>query len=159
MLHAHRIESGVLAYSDFPVADLRRELGLTEPSFEVEFDPIGNAGGLAEDSVLRVGVAAQRGRLALRLRFRTDALDTGYAERIAGYHLTALALIAADPDAEHGRQSLLSDEEVRFQLEGLAGTPRRLPDRRVHELFEERAAITRTRSRPCTPTGNGPTGN
>ena len=65
-------------------------------------------------------------------------LDAEAAARIAGYHLTALALIAADPDAEHRRQSLLSDEELQFQLDGLAGPRRELPDRRVHELFEER---------------------
>ncbi|MGZ4618664.1 MAG: non-ribosomal peptide synthetase, partial [Frankiaceae bacterium] len=139
LLHAQRVESGVLAHSDFPVADLKRELCLTEPSFEVEFDPTGNGGPIAQDTVLRVVVLAQPGQLVLRLRFRTEALDAGYAERIAGYHLTALTLIAADPDAEHQRQSLLSAEEVRFQLEDLAGTRRRLPDRRVHELFEQRA--------------------
>ena len=74
----------------------------------------------------------------LRLRYRTEVLDADSAARIAGYHLTALALIAADPDAEHGRQSLLSAEELRFQLDGLAGPRRELPDRRFHELFEER---------------------
>ena len=74
----------------------------------------------------------------LRLRYRTDVLDADCAARIAGYHLTALALIAADPDAEHRRQSLLSAEELHFQLEGLAGPRRELPDRRVHELFEQR---------------------
>src|SRR5207244_6741730 len=55
------------------------------------------------------------------------------------YHLTALSVIAADPDAEHARQTLLSAEELRFQLNSLAGPRRKLPDRRVHELFEERA--------------------
>ena len=49
--------------------------------------------------------------------------------------------MAADPDAEHGRASLLSDEELRFQLEGLAGPRRELPDRRFHELFEERVRM------------------
>jgi len=76
--------------------------------------------------------------LVLRLRYRTDLLDADAAARIAGYHLTALALIAADPAAEHARQSLLSADEVRFQLESLAGPRRKLPGRRVHELFEER---------------------
>ncbi|MFF0011939.1 amino acid adenylation domain-containing protein [Streptomyces sp. NPDC005374] len=66
----------------------------------------------------------------LRLRHRTGALDTDAAARIAGYHLTALA----HPD----RTSLLSEEELRYQLEELAGPVRELPDRRVHELFEER---------------------
>src|SRR6266511_142504 len=58
------------------------------------------------------------------------------AARIAGYYRRALELIAADPDAEHGRQSLLSAEELHFQLHGLAGRRTELPDRRVHELFE-----------------------
>jgi amino acid adenylation domain-containing protein len=66
----------------------------------------------------------------LRLRYRTGALDTDAAARVAGYHLTALA----HPD----RPSLLSEDELRFQLEELAGPVRELPDRRVHELFEER---------------------
>ena len=74
----------------------------------------------------------------LRLKYRTEAMDAGCAARIAGYYLTALALIAADLEAEPGRQSLLSAEELRFQLEGLAGRHRELPDRRAHELFEER---------------------
>ncbi|MFC8429045.1 amino acid adenylation domain-containing protein [Streptomyces sp. NPDC057253] len=66
----------------------------------------------------------------LRLHHRTGALDAEAAARIAGYHLTALA----HPE----RTSLLSEEELRFQLEELAGPVRELPDRRVHELFEER---------------------
>ena len=80
---------------------------------------------------------ATDGQLALRLRYRTDVLDADGAARIAGYHLTALELMAADLDAEHRRQSLLSAEELHFQLEGLAGPRRELPDRRVHELFEQ----------------------
>ena len=75
----------------------------------------------------------------MQLRYKTDVLDAECAARIAGYHLSALAFIATDPDAEHARQSLLSAEELRFQLHGLAGRRRELPDRRVHELFEERA--------------------
>ncbi|HYH29890.1 MAG TPA: non-ribosomal peptide synthetase, partial [Pseudonocardia sp.] len=74
----------------------------------------------------------------LVLRFRTDALDAAAAARIVGYHLTALAALVADPDAEHGRQSLLSAGELRFQLDELAGPARELPDRRFHELFEQR---------------------
>src|SRR5206468_4129274 len=74
-------------------------------------------------------------------RYRTDVLDADCAARIAGYHVTALALIAADPDAEHARQTLLSAEELHFQLHGLAGPRRKLPDCRAHELFEERARV------------------
>lgn len=137
----HRAESELLVHKDFPVDDLGRELGLAGPSFETVFDPTDAGVELAEDTVLCVAVSPRGGDLVLRLRYRTNVLGAGGAARIAGYHLTALALIAADPDAEHGRQTLLSAEELRVQLYGLAGPHRELPDRRVHELFEERARM------------------
>src|SRR4051812_242056 len=138
VLDARRADSGLLSHKDFPVDDIRRELGLTEPLSETVFDPTGDGGELAEETVLWVGVSQHDGQLVLGLRYRTDVLDADCAARIAGYHLTALALIAADPDAEHRRQSLLSAEEGHFQLERLAGLRRELPDRRMHELFEQR---------------------
>ncbi|WP_455351427.1 non-ribosomal peptide synthetase [Streptomyces sp. SYSU K217416] len=137
LLNAHRVASELLLHKDFPVDELRRELGLAEASPETVFDPAGVGGDLAEDTALWVGFSQRGGQLVLRLRYRTDVLDADCAARIAGYHLTALALIGAGPDAEHGRQSLLSGEELRFQIEGLAGPRRELPDRRVHELFEQ----------------------
>jgi amino acid adenylation domain-containing protein len=138
LLDARRVEEELLEHRYFPVGDLRRELGLTDPSFETVFDPTGDGIDLAERTVLRVGIARTLGRLVTRLRYRTDVLDADSASRIAGYHLAALALLAADPGAEHERQSLLSAEELHHQLEGLAGPRRKLPDRRFHELFEER---------------------
>src|SRR5213594_668206 len=138
LLKTHRAELELLSHEDFPVDDLRRELGLTKPLFETVFDVTADDGGeFAEETVLWVSFLEHDG-LVLRLRYRTDVLDANCAARIAGYHLTALALIAADPDAEHKRQSLLSGEELHVQLHGLAGPRRELPDRRVHELFEER---------------------
>ena len=104
------------------------------------FDPNDADGDLGEDTVLRLGIAQRRDALVLRLRYRTEVLDADCAARVAGYHLTALELIAADLDAEHRRQSLLSAEEIHFQFEGLAGPRRELPDRRVHELFEAQVA-------------------
>src|SRR5258706_11101240 len=139
LLDTRWAERELLSHQDFPVDDLRGELGLAGPSFETVFDPVGDDGPLAAGTVLRVGIWAQRSRLVLRLRYRTDVLDVDCAARIAGYHLTALGLIAADPDAEHSRQSLLSAEELRFQLDGFAGRRRDLPNRRAHELFEEPA--------------------
>jgi amino acid adenylation domain-containing protein len=135
---ARHTESGLLAHRGFPVDDLRKELGLSGAPFETVFDPAGAGGELAEDTVLWVGVARRSGRWALRLRYRTDVLDADYAARVAGYHLTALGLIVADPDAEHGRQSLLSAQEARYQLEDLVGQRRELPPHRFHELFEQR---------------------
>src|SRR2546425_1291019 len=138
LLETNRAESELLSHKDFPVEDLRRELGLSEPPFETGFElTAGDGGDLAEETVLRVGFV-EHDELVLRLRYKTDVLDADSATRIAGYHLAALALIAADPDAEHKRQSLLSAEELDFQLNGLAGPRRNVPDRRVHELFEER---------------------
>ena len=105
LLDTHRAEWELLLHQDFPVGELQGELGLTGPSYEIVFDSVGDDGKLPIGTVLRVGIWPQRGRLALRLRYRTDVLDADAAARIAGYHLTALTLIAADPEAEHGRQS------------------------------------------------------
>jgi amino acid adenylation domain-containing protein len=139
LLATHQAEWELLLHQDFPVGDLQGELGLAGPSFETVFDPVGGDGKLTGDTVLWVGIWPDRNRFVLRLKYRTDVLDADCAARIAGYHLTALALIAADPEAEHGRPSLLSAAELGFQLEGLAGPRRELPDRRVHELFEQQA--------------------
>jgi len=141
LLQAHRTEWELLAHQDFPVGDLAGELGLTGPVLETVFDSLGGEGTLAPGTALWVSMWPHRGRLVLRLRYRTDVLDADAAARIAGYHLTALALIAADPEAEHGRQSLLGPEELSFQLDGLAGPHRKRPGRRMHELFEQRARV------------------
>src|SRR6266567_1379 len=139
LLETNRAESELPPHKDFPVDDLRRELGLIKPLCETVFAlTAGDGAELAEETVLRVSFVEHDG-LTLRLGYKTDVLDSDYAARIAGYHLSALAFIEGDPDAEHARQSLLSAEEQRFQLHGLAGRRRELPDRRVHELFEERA--------------------
>src|SRR6059036_3403949 len=138
LLQTHRAELELLSHADFPVDDLRRELGLIKPLFETVFALTpGDGAELSEEIVVRIGFVEHDG-LVLRLRYKTDVLDADCAAMIAGYHLTALALIAADPDAGHARQALLSAEELRFQLDGLGGPRRKLPDRRVHELFEER---------------------
>jgi amino acid adenylation domain-containing protein len=145
---AARAEAELLSHRDLPAAGARDGPGLDRPSFETVFDPpgvrVGNGNGngngngeLAEGTVLAAVIRPDGAGLVLRLRYRTDALDAAAAARIAGYHLTALALIAADPDADHSRQSLLSAAELRFQLEELTGPRRERPDRRVHELFEQ----------------------
>jgi amino acid adenylation domain-containing protein len=133
-----RVEDDLLRHRGFPVADLRRELGLPGPSFETVLDLGSGVRELPDGVVLRVAVVPRGDALVLRLHHRTDALDADAAARIAGYHRSALAAMAADPDAEPGRQNLLSAQELRLQLDGLAGPRRGLPDLRVHELFEQR---------------------
>ncbi|GAA5016196.1 non-ribosomal peptide synthetase [Streptomyces siamensis] len=139
--HAQHIVADVLSHQqDAPehIDALRDELGLTGPLFETILDPTAIDGDLAEGTVLRVGVGHHDGCHVLRLRYRTDVLDAAGAARVAGYHLTALALLVADPDARHAHQCLLSGQELRYQLDGLAGPERELPDAAVHELFEQR---------------------
>jgi amino acid adenylation domain-containing protein len=138
LLECERVRSELLAHRDFPIDDLRRQLGLTEPLFETVFDLHGDDRELTESAVLQV-IFLNDGDAVLCLRYQTDVLDAEAAERIAGYHLTALTLIAADPDAQHARQTLLSAEEKRYQLNALAGRHRARPDRRAHEVFEEQA--------------------
>ncbi|MCE3550960.1 amino acid adenylation domain-containing protein [Pseudonocardia sp. RS11V-5] len=121
-------------HQDFPVEALRAELGVAGPVFETEVDPAGPAPEPAGEVVLTVGV---RDGL-LQLRHRTDVLDAAAGSRIAGYHLAALAQLTDAPGTDHTASTLLSDEERAYQLEGLAGPIRPLPDRRFHELVEER---------------------
>jgi amino acid adenylation domain-containing protein len=137
LLETCRAESQLVAHKGFPVNDLRHELGLPAQLFEIVFDVAGSGSDvLAKEIVLSVGIADRGGSLVFH--YRTDVLDANCAARIAGYHLAALRLMAADLDAEHRRQSLLSIEELNFQVQGLAGPPRELPDCRFHELFEQR---------------------
>src|SRR5260370_23027829 len=99
LLETDPAESALPAPKDFPVDDLRRELGLIKPLFETVFAlTAGDGAELAEESVLRVGFV-EHDRLVLRLRYKTDVLDADCAARISGYHVTALALIAADPES------------------------------------------------------------
>jgi amino acid adenylation domain-containing protein len=133
--HASAVEAGLWAHRDVALDDLQRELDLTGPASEVVLDLTSDE-DLPGDAVLQVGFPGDGTRLVLR--YRKDVLDAGAAARIAGYHVAALRLLAADPDADPERQSLLSAEELRLQVEGMAGAHRELPDRRVHQLFEER---------------------
>ncbi|WEB43758.1 amino acid adenylation domain-containing protein [Streptomyces yunnanensis] len=132
------------------------EAGAAAPEYEVVLDlsaldaATGVAGrvpdgGLADGRplpaplVLRIAVTpAPHGGLRLRLTGRGDVLDLPYAQRIAGYLLTALTLMTGDDTAGHHCGRLLSPDELAHQIDGLAGPVRDLPDRRMHELFEER---------------------
>ena len=141
LLDAARAQAALVAHKDFPVDYLRRELGLGQPPFETVFESgAGDGGKFSEHTVLRVDFVEREG-LVLRLLYKRDALDAEYAARIASYHATALSLIAADPDSEHVRASLLSPEELRLQINGFAGSYRELPNRRAHEIFEDRSSM------------------
>ena len=134
LLHAHRrAEEELLAHADFPVEELRAT-GLTGPRSDAVF---GHAATSPTTRCCGWGSTNAEGP-ALRLRYRTDVLDAAAAARIAGYHLTALHRLVTEPDAELDRHSLLSAAEIAFQIDGLAGPHRELPEQRFHELFEQR---------------------
>src|SRR3954469_24865459 len=76
---ANRVEAELLAHRRFPVEELRRELGVTGPSYEIVFDPAGEEAGLVEDAALGVGWSDRDGRLAVRSRYRTQVLNTDCA--------------------------------------------------------------------------------
>src|SRR5215470_9459 len=138
LLDTARAEAELLTHRDFPVEGLRGELGLREPLFETVFELRAHGDEeIPDHAVLRV-TFVQREGLTLRLRYQKDLLDAEFAARISGYHRAALASVTADPEAEHTRQTLLSPEELHFQVHDFAGKRKELPDRRVHELFEER---------------------
>src|ERR687896_65283 len=132
------VESGSWRALLLEACRAERERSQEEIPVETAFDPVGSCDELGPEMVLCICFPQQDGRLVARLRYRTDAFDEDTAARIAGYHLTALERIAADPDARHDEQCLLSAEELSHQLDDLAGPRRELPDRRFHELFEER---------------------
>ncbi|WP_285571453.1 amino acid adenylation domain-containing protein [Streptomyces sp. RTGN2] len=138
LLHAAATEQELLAHREFAVGALRDELGLPAAAPEAVFDPTGDAESVRDTAVLRLTVARPGGRTVIGLRYRTDVIDEECATRILGYHLTALRLMAAGPDAEHAGQSLLSHDEIRYQIDGLAGPRRELPGLPCHAVFEER---------------------
>ena len=136
------------------LGDLRGELGLAGPAFETVFDPAGGEGALAPDTVLWVGIWPHRDRLVLRLRYRTDVLDADAAARIAGYHLAALALIAADPQASNTSGSRCCRR--RNSASSSTGSPGRAGTGRAAgctSCSSSGCGLTRTRSRRCTATG------
>ncbi|NEE20698.1 amino acid adenylation domain-containing protein [Streptomyces sp. SID7499] len=100
--------------------------------------PAAPEGPLPDGAVLRVAWRREEHDLVLRVDHDLRALDTSYAERLAGYHLTALRLLTSDPGERHDRQSLLSTAETEKQLYGLAGPRAELPDLTFVDLFQER---------------------
>ncbi|CAA9269506.1 MAG: hypothetical protein AVDCRST_MAG54-2913, partial [uncultured Actinomycetospora sp.] len=94
------------------------------------------AAPLADDTVFRIDRPAED---LLRVVHRPGDLDVAAAERIAGYHLTALDQLCADPDAAPGAHGLVGPEELAQQVDGLAGPVRARPDRPAHEIIRERA--------------------
>jgi amino acid adenylation domain-containing protein len=137
---AARAQRWLQACREVPVDAIAAQLGRSGPLFETELDPHGDGNALTQHTVLRVAMSTSGtdGTGRLHVHYRTDVIDADAAARIAGYHVAALAQLAADPDDRP--RSLLSAAEYAFQIDGLAGPDRELPAERFHELFEQRVA-------------------
>ncbi|MYX11134.1 amino acid adenylation domain-containing protein [Streptomyces sp. SID8375] len=123
--------------------ELRAETGRTEPLFDTVL-VAGRAPGpedLTDGTVLAAGLSRTGDRLELVLSHRPDALDAEQADRFAGYLLAALRELAERPGADHQEWSPVPEREVAQQLAEFAGPRRELPDRRVHELFEDQVRL------------------
>ncbi|OLL74406.1 non-ribosomal peptide synthetase [Pseudonocardia sp. Ae168_Ps1] len=137
---ARRLDTTAGSWRDLVEAAGENPTVPEDAGFETVLDPYGDPGDPTGDVVLTVGVVTGSDGPLLRLRFRTDVADAGFAARIAGYHLTALAALTAEPDAAPARRSLLADDELHHQLTERDGPDRELPDARFHELVERRVA-------------------
>ncbi|MFD7338128.1 amino acid adenylation domain-containing protein [Streptomyces violascens] len=124
-------------------ARMHSELGRTEALFDtlVVGGRAPGAADLADDTVLAMSLVPQGNRLELVLHHRFGVLDAEAAGRIAGYLLAALEELGARPETHQHLWHPVPEAEAAFQREHLAGPRRPLPDRRVHELFEEQARL------------------
>ncbi|MFC0597337.1 non-ribosomal peptide synthetase [Streptomyces palmae] len=134
VLRAQHVWSELPVEQAVPVAALEDRFG--SPVFETLVDL--TDGSVPIELPAGVCVAISIADSEVRLLHRTGVADSAQADRLIGYHLTALGLMAEDLDAHHHEQSLVSAAERHTQLVELAGPLRQLPDQRFHELFEER---------------------
>ena len=134
--------------------------GPDRTAFETVFDPAATA-TCADDTVLWVGVAppTTAGRAAAALPDRRARRRGRRPDRRLPPHR------ARADRRRSGRRARRAEPAVRrgaraSSSTGWPGPHRELPDRRFHELFEQRvrAAPGRGRRR-CTATGSGPTGS
>ena len=137
-----RAESELRAHAGFPVDDLRRELGLPGPSFETVFDPTGAGDadrprrqccgrrlpGAGRPARAAAAVPDRRARRRVRRPDRRLPPHRARADR----RRPGRRAPAAEPAVRGGDSGSSST--------GSPGPRRELPDRRVHELFEQRVA-------------------
>ncbi|GAA3570944.1 hypothetical protein GCM10022222_63780 [Amycolatopsis ultiminotia] len=88
------------------------------------------------DAALWIAYEGEAGELRLRIGYDSGHLDASYADRVAGYHLRALAALLDEPSADHRAAVLLSEPELHTQLEELAGKREPLPDEMFVRQFE-----------------------
>lgn len=93
--------------------------------------------GTWRDLISRVATEPGRQEAAAAWQSVRNQQDVSPAQ-VAGLLLTALGRLAGAPDEPHQRRSLLTPAETDALVQASSGPVRQLPDRRFHELFEER---------------------
>lgn len=89
------------------------------------------------DLIGRVATSAGREEASIAWgNVRTQEYVT--SERVAGYLVTAMRQLTEAPDEPHYRSGLLTPAECEAMVQASSGPVRQLPDRRFHELFEDR---------------------
>ena len=116
LVDAQRVEQELLRHKQFPVDELRRELGQTEPAFEAVFDPTDGHNALAKGAVFSVGSVRRDKQWTLRLRYGSDSIDKDYAARIAGYHIAARGLSPRIPMRSMGGKPCSPHTSLLFRL-------------------------------------------
>ncbi len=138
----YAVQVALARLPDHPLDALVAERGIAGPLFSTVLDLRGEKcpSQVSIPDATELGVRVDFPGPAVRVRawYRTDVMDDAQADRIIGYYLTVLRLLAADPRADHDGGSLLSPAERDWQLNGLAGPVAELPAQRFHELFEAR---------------------
>jgi amino acid adenylation domain-containing protein len=102
----------------------------------------GTQSALAEEKTWRdllARVATSVGRTDAETAWRAAGEEQYVdAERIDGYLATAIERLVETPEDLHDRHSMLPAAEIEAQFELCAGPTKPLPDRRFHELFQDR---------------------
>ncbi|MFF3174660.1 amino acid adenylation domain-containing protein [Streptomyces sp. NPDC057900] len=113
--------------------------GAAGPPYECVLDlSSADSAPYRETSALWVGIGVRAGRVTIRAGSRSDVMTGEHLTRITGYHVRALELLAADPDAPVSEGELLSEDERRYQLEAVAGADEPWDGRLFVERFEAR---------------------
>ncbi|MET9580284.1 amino acid adenylation domain-containing protein [Streptomyces massasporeus] len=104
---------------------------------ESVLDLSGKGPAAAGTPPLWVSIHVHTDRVTVRARSRSDVMSEEHLTRITGYHGRALELLAARPEAPAGERSLLTEDERRTQIYGLAGESEPFDGRLFVERFEE----------------------
>ncbi|HTQ77181.1 MAG TPA: amino acid adenylation domain-containing protein, partial [Burkholderiales bacterium] len=156
----HRLEQAALPYRRYPMQAVQQLLGgeplintlfnyvhfhVYQRLFEVGMVKVPNSRTFEQtnfDLMVVFSRALAGEGLSLSLAYDPAALDEEQAARLSVYYHRALAAIAQDVDARHGRATLLTDDELALQRQWNDTVAVWDGPRLVHELIETQAAKT-----------------